>query len=87
MATQSNELQGGTLGYNVSLAADATFEVPTRMVKCVGAGNLKVDFVDGGSLGTGVLWPMTAGEKEIIQVVKIYSTVNGTTATGVWVLF
>lgn len=84
MAIPSQELRGGTDGYNVSLAADTNFSTPTRMIKCVGAGDLKVDFVDGR---TGILWPFTAGEKEVMQVVKIYSTANGTTATGVWVLF
>jgi hypothetical protein len=84
MGTISNELRGGTNGYNVSLAADTTFDSPTRMIKCIGAGDLKVDFSNGR---TGVLWPFAAGEKEVMQVTKIYSTGNGTTATGVWVLF
>jgi hypothetical protein len=84
MGEVSNEIRGGTDGYNVNLAADTTFEDPTRLIKCVGAGNLKVDFANGR---TGVLWPFSAGEKEVMQVSKIYSTANGTTATGVWVLF
>ncbi len=84
MTTPSNELRSGTQGQLCSLAADTSFSTPTRAIRGTGAGVIKVDFVDGGS---AVLWPFADGETQLLQVTKVYSTANGTTCTGVSVLF
>lgn len=85
MALPNNELRGGTNGALVNLASDTTWDRPTRLVKATGAGVIAVAFVDAPS--TKVLWPMADGEKEVMQVTTVYSTANGTTCTGVSVLF
>ena len=84
MTIPSQELRGGTMGVLCNLAGDTSWTAPTRLVRATGAGVVKVDFVDGA---TAVLWPFLDGESQAIQVTKGYSTANGTTCTGVSVLF
>ncbi|MEO5730273.1 MAG: hypothetical protein ABI134_35560 [Byssovorax sp.] len=72
----------------VDLASDTTFTTPPRAVYVSGEGILMVDCYDLD--GTTVL----TAESVLVTgyqvlpfgcITKIYSTTNGTTATGVWV--
>ena len=70
-------------GVAVSLASDTDF-TGTREIRAVGAGVVKVDYANGR---TGVDIPIGAYGSACANVVKIYSTANGTTCTGVMVQF
>jgi hypothetical protein len=68
----------------VNLAADTDLSgQPSRGVLINGAGNLKVDTL-GGEIG--VIIPCPVGFLSI-RLKKIYSTANGTTATGITLLW
>lgn len=84
MATANVNLYSSTGGQEINLASDTTFTSPTRQIRATGAGVVKVDFLDGQ---TDVDVPIGAYGSAEIQVVKIYSTANGTTCTGLVALF
>jgi len=68
----------------VNLGSDTPFANPTFGVWVGGAGNLKVDMLNGDAASIGVVFTaVPAGSLMPIQVTKIYSTVNGTTATNI----
>lgn len=83
-----------TFGEEVSLAADYDPSTSTngggmgstRAVWVGGAGNLKVDMVEGGQTGI-TFHGIAAGTLLPIAVSKIYSTANGTSATLVIALW
>jgi len=85
MAIPNMNLNGGIDGKLVNLASDTTYDVPTRSVRATGDGVIGVAFVSNP--GTKVLWPFADGETQVMQVTTIYSTANGTTCTGVSVMF
>ena len=71
----------------VDLSADTVFTTPPRAIYVGGAGILKVDCYDLD--GTTVLTAKSILVTDFHtppfgNVTKIYSTANGTTATGVW---
>lgn len=69
-------------GQAISLASDTTL-TGTREIRVVGAGVVKVDYANGGTVDI----PIGAYGSACANVVKIYSTANGTTCTGVMVQF
>lgn len=83
MATPNTNLYSATGGAEVDLSSDSTYTT-TRQIRATTAGVVKVDFIDGQ---TDVDIPIGAYGTAEVQVSKIYSTANGTTCTGVVVLF
>lgn len=67
----------------INLAADTSLEV-TRNVYVGGAGDVKVDMQHGETV---TFKSVPAGTFMPIQVSKIYSTANGTTATNLLALY
>lgn len=85
MTMASQELKSGTSGLLVSLGSDTVYTSPTRAVRATGTGVIGLAFVDTPT--TYVLWPFLDGETQCLQVTTIRSTGNGTTCTGVSVVF
>lgn len=83
MSNVNTNLYSATGGAEVNLAADSSYTT-TRQIRATGSGVVKVDFLDGQ---TDVDIPIGAYGTAEVQVTKIYSTANGTTCTGVVVLF
>ena len=70
---------------SVSLAADTNLAAGCRGFHCGTAGDVKVDYVGGG---TGItLKSCLAGMIHPHQISKIYSTANGTTAADIVALY
>lgn len=67
----------------VSLGSDTTFTRRVCGFKATGAGNVKFKGVDGNDC----VFPVLANEYVPVMVLTIYSTANGTTATGVYAFF
>lgn len=80
---QDTNLASAHDAVNVNLGGDTTYTT-TRRIKATTAGVVKVDMLSGR---TGVTIPIGDYGSEDVQVTKIYSTANGTTCTGVVVLF
>jgi hypothetical protein len=68
----------------INLATDTVLTESCRALYLGTAGDVKVDLVDGG---TAIPFPAHAAGYMMAQVKKIYSTANGTTATGVVALW
>lgn len=76
---------GATNGVSVSLATDTTLAPGCRGFQVGTAGNVKVDYVDGGAGVT--LFACVAGLPHAHQISRIYSTANGTTAADITALY
>lgn len=83
MSNVNNNVYSGTGGKAVALSSDESF-TGTRQIRATTAGVVKVDFLDGQ---TAVSIPIGDYGTAEVQVTKIYSTGNGTTCTGVMVVF
>lgn len=82
---KNSATHGATDGVAINLAGDTTLEPGCRGFQVGTAGNVKVDYADGG---TGVtLYSCVAGLPHAHQVSKIYSTANGTTAADITALY
>ena len=70
----------------VNLAADTDYSAAQcpKAFRCGGAGNVRVLTVAGDDV---TVPSVTAGETVRLAVQKVFSTANGTTATGVVVFF
>jgi len=76
-------LAGASNAIAINTASDTTLPAGCRGVYVGGSGNLKVDFVGGA---TGITYTGIGGEISM-QITKIYSAVNGTTATSILALY
>lgn len=83
MAT-SNDVSSAKRAVAVNLAADTTALTGVRSIYVGVAGDVKVDLTDGG---TGITFKAHANGYLWAQVSKVYSTVNGTTATDLLLLY
>ena len=64
----------------INLAADTVLSPPARYIYVGGVGNVKVD-TEGGETGV-VFTAVPTGGYVYVNVIKVYSTANGTTATN-----
>jgi len=79
------DISGAHDAVTVDLSADTTLAPGVRGFTVGGQGNVKVDYVGGA---TGITLPSRlVGLDYAHQVSKIYSTANGTTATGIIVFY
>ena len=82
---KTTDVSGAFNGVDVSLAGDTDLAAGCRGFHCGTAGNVKVDYVGGG---TGItLKSCLAGLIHAHQITKIYSTANGTTAADIVALY
>lgn len=80
-----NDLSGAHNAIAIDLGADTVLPAGCRAFTVGVAGDVKVDYV-GGATGI-VLGARQAGIDHPHQISKVYSTANGTTATGVVALY
>lgn len=72
----------------ISLAEDETFENgPPRSIYVGTPGDLKYDTIDETGAATTIVWTNAAGLLPLAGITRIYSTVNGTTCSGIIALF